>query len=190
MRRFSVCLSTLTRDGQGVRFLLGACACLFVGVQLMFEYRCVADLALVLMLLVGGCLTRGMTGRKRCEGGFTGGVDRLGRGRACPRLGVQVVLGLPPISSFLRRVNKRVSNATLLRAQYTRTPFQNGTDSSWWLRLSRLRKLLPFWCVCAIPVDAVITRYLGRGCSPAPPGRETHTIRSARRHPINPNPLN
>lgn len=36
---------------KGLRFLIGACGCLFVGVQLMFEYRCVADFFFMLFLL-------------------------------------------------------------------------------------------------------------------------------------------
>ena len=34
-------LSKYRRTRAGIRFLFAACACLFVGVQLMFEYRCV-----------------------------------------------------------------------------------------------------------------------------------------------------
>jgi hypothetical protein len=34
-------LSCPSRTRAGIRFLLVACVCLFVGVQLMFEYRCV-----------------------------------------------------------------------------------------------------------------------------------------------------
>lgn len=40
----------------------------------MFEYRCVADFFRVSF---SDCLTRLMLGRKKCGGGYSGGVDRV-----------------------------------------------------------------------------------------------------------------
>ena len=46
-------------SSEGIQFLLVACACLFVGVQIMFEYRCVSSFIVTLSVLLtelGGCI--------------------------------------------------------------------------------------------------------------------------------------
>ena len=57
--------------GKGLRFLISACACLFVGVQLMFEYRCVANFRFLFV----ASLTCLIIERKKCDKGSSGGAE-------------------------------------------------------------------------------------------------------------------